>query len=114
MFGSPCYTEPDVAPPARTPWDLTRGAGGSSGGAAAAVAAGTGLGILPCFLADARPDLRLWHGPQPQLSRDIWLLVHRDARRQPRVKAVTDWLSECFSADAARFRGEPSADGRAT
>lgn len=39
-FGFPCYTEPDIAPPARTPWDLTRSAGGSSGGAAAAVAAG--------------------------------------------------------------------------
>lgn len=39
-FGSPCYTEPDVAPPARTPYDLARGAGGSSGGAGAAVAAG--------------------------------------------------------------------------
>jgi len=39
-FGSPCYTEPDNAPPARTPWDLERMAGGSSGGAAAAVAAG--------------------------------------------------------------------------
>lgn len=39
-FGLPCYTEPDVAPPARTPWDLERLAGGSSGGAGAAVAAG--------------------------------------------------------------------------
>jgi amidase len=39
-FGLPCYTEPDVAPPARTAWDLTRSAGGSSGGAGAAVAAG--------------------------------------------------------------------------
>jgi amidase len=39
-FGSPCYTEPDVAPPAVTPWDPIRTAGGSSGGAAAAVAAG--------------------------------------------------------------------------
>jgi amidase len=39
-FGLPCYTEPDVAPPARTPWDLGRLAGGSSGGAGAAVAAG--------------------------------------------------------------------------
>jgi amidase len=39
-FGSPCYTESAVAPPARTPWDLSRNAGGSSGGAAAAVAAG--------------------------------------------------------------------------
>jgi amidase len=39
-FGLTCYTEPDVAPPARTPFDLERSAGGSSGGAAAAVAAG--------------------------------------------------------------------------
>lgn len=39
-FGLPCYTENAVAPPSRTPWDLTRSAGGSSGGAAAAVAAG--------------------------------------------------------------------------
>ncbi|MFC7328766.1 amidase [Marinactinospora rubrisoli] len=39
-FGLPCYTEGTVAPPARTPWDLARSAGGSSGGAAAAVAAG--------------------------------------------------------------------------
>ena len=39
-FGSPCYTEPDVAPAAVTPWDRHRMAGGSSGGAAAAVAAG--------------------------------------------------------------------------
>ncbi|TDQ48758.1 amidase [Actinorugispora endophytica] len=39
-FGMPCHTENEVAPPARTPWDTARSAGGSSGGAAAAVAAG--------------------------------------------------------------------------
>ncbi len=39
-FGSPCYTESDVAGAAVTPWDTTRMAGGSSGGAAAAVAGG--------------------------------------------------------------------------
>ena len=39
-LGLPCYTENELAPPARTPWDLTRSAGGSSGGAAAAVASG--------------------------------------------------------------------------
>ncbi|GAA4593900.1 amidase [Planotetraspora phitsanulokensis] len=39
-FGLPCYTETYVSEPARTPWDLSRSAGGSSGGAAAAVASG--------------------------------------------------------------------------
>ena len=39
-FGSPCYTEPEGLPPAVTPYDLSRMAGGSSGGAATAVAAG--------------------------------------------------------------------------
>jgi amidase len=39
-FGFPCYTDNDLAGPARCPWDRTRLAGGSSGGAAVAVAAG--------------------------------------------------------------------------
>jgi amidase len=39
-FGLPCYTEPEGHDPAVTPWDPTRMAGGSSGGAAASVAAG--------------------------------------------------------------------------
>lgn len=39
-FGLSSYTDNDVIGPARTPWDTSRNAGGSSGGAAAAVAAG--------------------------------------------------------------------------
>ncbi len=39
-FGFPCYTDNDLVGPARCPWDPTRLAGGSSGGAAVAVAAG--------------------------------------------------------------------------
>jgi amidase len=38
-FGMPSYTESLVAPPARNPWNLALGAGGSSGGAAVAVSA---------------------------------------------------------------------------
>ncbi len=39
-FGLCCYTEPAGLPPAVSPWDTSRSAGGSSGGAAAAVTAG--------------------------------------------------------------------------
>jgi len=39
-FGFPCYTDNDLVGPARCPWDRSRHAGGSSGGAAGAVAAG--------------------------------------------------------------------------
>ncbi|MBC7596885.1 MAG: amidase [Kineosporiaceae bacterium] len=39
-FGLSSYTDNDLIGPARTPWDLDRNAGGSSGGAAAAIAAG--------------------------------------------------------------------------
>jgi amidase len=39
-FGLSAYTETVVGGSARTPWDVTRSAGGSSGGSAAAVAAG--------------------------------------------------------------------------
>jgi len=38
-FGLSSYTDNDLIGPARTPWDLSRNAGGSSGGAAASVAA---------------------------------------------------------------------------
>ncbi|SDS32900.1 amidase [Microterricola viridarii] len=39
-FGLPSYTESLAGPPARNPWDTSRGSGGSSGGAAVAVASG--------------------------------------------------------------------------
>ncbi|MDO5727949.1 MAG: amidase [Bowdeniella nasicola] len=39
-FGMVGYTEPAIGPKARTPWDVHRTAGGSSGGAGAALAAG--------------------------------------------------------------------------
>jgi Asp-tRNA(Asn)/Glu-tRNA(Gln) amidotransferase A subunit family amidase len=43
-FGLPCYTETAIGPPARTPWDLSRSAGGSSGGAAGEGGGGGGGG----------------------------------------------------------------------
>jgi DNA-binding transcriptional LysR family regulator len=76
-------------------------------GLARAVADGIGHGILPCFMADPDPGLVRLGGPEPVLNRELWMLIHPDARPQARVAASADWLVECFSAEAARFRGGP-------
>src|SRR5699024_8541672 len=55
-FGMTGYTEPAAGVPARNPWDVTTGAGGSSGGAAIAVA----TGMLPAApAADAGGSIRI-------------------------------------------------------
>lgn len=61
---------------------------------AAAARAGLGVALLPHFLGD--PDLALTRlpSPEPPPQRDIWLAVHDDLRRAPRIRAVMDFLAE--------------------
>jgi DNA-binding transcriptional LysR family regulator len=59
---------------------------------AAAAAAGIGIALLPSFLARPMPALQpidLGIGP---LQRDVWLLIRKDQRQLPRIKAVADYL----------------------
>jgi len=41
----------------------------------------------------ARDPALLRLSEQPVLRRELWLLVHPDLRRLPRVAAVMDWLA---------------------
>ncbi|THF56527.1 LysR family transcriptional regulator [Pseudothauera rhizosphaerae] len=81
----------------------------SAHGLARAVADGTGQGLLPCFLADPDPGLARLSGPDPVLSRELWMLIHPDARSQARVAAAADWLAERFGREAGRFAGKAGA-----
>jgi len=74
-----------------------------------AVADGVGHGLLPCFLADADVRLARLSGPAPILSRELWMLIHPDARPLARVSATADWLVECFGEEAGRLAGTPAA-----
>lgn len=111
-FGLPCYTEPDIAPPARTPWDLARSAGGSSGGAGAAVAAGLAAAALGsdgggsiripasvCGLVGLKPSRgRVSQGPAADLVGD--LVVQGPLARTVRdAAALLDVLAEPFAGD---------------
>ncbi|HXW25248.1 MAG TPA: LysR family transcriptional regulator [Xanthobacteraceae bacterium] len=57
-----------------------------------AVRAGIGKSLLPCFVGDREPRLQRV-GRGVVLSRDIWLMVHRELRAQARIAAVIDWVT---------------------
>jgi DNA-binding transcriptional LysR family regulator len=61
-----------------------------------AVRSGAGLAVMPCYLADQDPALRRIGGVLPEITTEQWLLVHRDLRALPRVRAVMDALVELF------------------
>jgi DNA-binding transcriptional LysR family regulator len=62
-----------------------------------AVRAGLGVAGLPCFIGDRDHDLvRIGADVRP-FARDIWLLVHRDLRKNSAVRAVMDFVSDVIS-----------------
>jgi DNA-binding transcriptional LysR family regulator len=60
----------------------------------AAARAGVGVAVLPRFVADGDPGLVVIGAPEPIPPHELWLLVHGDLRRTPRVRAVIDWVDE--------------------
>jgi DNA-binding transcriptional LysR family regulator len=66
-------------------------------------AGGLGVAVLPCFMADR--DVRLMPAPMGGMppSRPIWLLVHSDLNRSPRVRCVLDHVTQSVAAAAANL-----------
>jgi DNA-binding transcriptional LysR family regulator len=56
------------------------------------IAAGAGIGVLPCFMGDADkwlvPVL-----PERRIIRSFWLVTHKDTHSLARVRAFKDWLA---------------------
>jgi DNA-binding transcriptional LysR family regulator len=73
-----------------------------------AVRKGAGLGVLPCFAADRDPVLARLTAPLPEVTSPQHLLVHRDLRRSPSVRAVMDALAELFKRETPRLLGRPA------
>jgi DNA-binding transcriptional LysR family regulator len=62
-----------------------------------AVRAGAGVAGLPCFLGERDRDLVRIYEDVPSFARDIWLVVHRDLRKTPAVRAVMDFAAVVIS-----------------
>ena len=76
----------------------------ATAGLLAAARAGLGVALLPRFAADGDPGLRELDGPVPA-GHELWLLVHGDLRRAPRVRAVLEWVDEVVRAARPRLAG---------
>lgn len=70
-----------------------------------AVRAGAGLAVLPCYLGDEDPSISRIGPLVEEAACDQWLLVHRDLRTLPRIRAVIDALVELFQEERATLEG---------
>ena len=78
-----------------------------------AVRAGTGLGLLPCILADGDPALRRLTPTIPEVTGKKHLLIHRDVLREPAVRATVDALAELFKRDRDLLMGRSASTAQA-
>jgi DNA-binding transcriptional LysR family regulator len=63
-----------------------------------AVRSGLGIGVFPCFVADAEAALERIDPARPAFSSDLWLVYHRDLKASQRVIAMRDFLLELLRA----------------
>jgi DNA-binding transcriptional LysR family regulator len=70
-----------------------------------AARAGAGFAILPCYLGDPDTKLQRVGGVIADVFADQWLLVHRDLRALPRVRAVMDAVIELFQRERPLLEG---------
>ena len=69
------------------------------------VRSGAAFAVLPCYLGDPDPALRRVGDILKDVGADQWLLVHRDLRALPRVRAVMDALIALFQSERAALEG---------
>ena len=72
-----------------------------------ATAAGAGLCVLPCFLAD--PDARLVRvlPAEVRITRTFWMIVHSDLRDLARIQVTRAFIAEEVARAVDRFLPKP-------
>ena len=67
--------------------------------------AGVGMACLPRLVGDRTAGLRLLRPPSPAPERALWLGMHRDARKVPRIRATAAFLGTALARSLARHVG---------
>jgi len=71
----------------------------------AAIRAGTGRGVLPCYIGDDHPLFERLTPPIPEIAAEYWIVVRRDLRRSACVRAVIDWIKALFAEQRGILAG---------
>ena len=70
-----------------------------------AVKAGIGMALLPCYLGDQEEDITSVSVPEATLTRELWLITHRDLRSTARVRAFFDVIGQGLIARRQLLEG---------
>lgn len=64
------------------------------------IAAGTGIGVLPCFIGNEDPLLAVVL-PEVVIRRTFWIVTHRDTRQLERIRTFRTWLIDTVTRHRA-------------
>ena len=71
-----------------------------------AARAGTGVAALPCFVGGADAGLTCIEPDRDGVgSREIWIGIHEDLRRSPRIRLAMDAIAGIFAGDRRLLEG---------
>jgi DNA-binding transcriptional LysR family regulator len=71
---------------------------------------GFGAALLPCFLGDRSPDLTRVGHLLPEIDLGLWMLIHADLRRSPRVRAFMDFAGAELTRQRRAIEGEETGE----
>jgi DNA-binding transcriptional LysR family regulator len=73
---------------------------------------GMGIAVLPHYIGSRDPLLRRVPSETSATDREMWLVVHPDLRRAPRIRTVMDFLVGLFERERRLLQGEVAAPPR--
>jgi DNA-binding transcriptional LysR family regulator len=77
-----------------------------------ATAAGSGLCVLPCFIAQSEGSLVRVLAEELAVCNSFWLVTHADQRDLARVRTAADYISSAVKSERQLFLPGPQHEGR--
>lgn len=75
---------------------------------ACVASSGAAMALLPCFLGEQLPLLKCYAAPMKNKSGELWVVCHKDLRRNAKVRAVFDLIIHAAEKDNDLFLGKKS------